>query len=141
MGADRRQQHNFEGGKNYWSARAERVSGGSGWRGDDQAVCPVGAKVLAVSDNVQFHQAPQMALMDDDVVERLDHGGMLGGAVGAGYIRLQRDAPVNGVVALQHSLNGGTRLFHRGLGQESERAQVDAQDRGLTLADKARDAQ
>ena len=66
---------------------------------------------------------------------------MIAGTIGGNHFRFQRDAAIDREIAIEHALDRGSCLIHRGLGQESQRAKIDAQNRGFALADEARNTE
>ena len=67
---DRRDDHRLDAGHHDRPAGAERIRGGAGRRGDDDAVGAVGPDVLALDVDVDPDHARDAALVHHDVVQR-----------------------------------------------------------------------
>src|SRR5271166_327119 len=124
------------------AARAQRVRGRAGRRRNDKTIGAILAKSLSVGGDLELHHAALRALVEHRIVEReklLEH---LGAAASAATdIRLQRDAAIGFVIAHQHPLECLLRFAGARLGEKSQPTEVDAENRGLALADLARDSE
>jgi heat-inducible transcriptional repressor len=119
-------------------AGGQRIGGGAGGRGDDQAVGALAGDEVAVDLDPQFDHAGGGAAVDHHVVhgQRLEHALAV-----AHHAGVHQRALVFLVLAGQHGRQHGAVLVQRDVGDEAQPALVDA-DQGHAVAGQlAADAQ
>ena len=109
----------------------------TGGRADDEAVAAIAGQQVAIHPDVQFDETRDNAAADDNVVERAFINQL--GAAAAGGVeenaRLELELPV------PHLVEGAGQLIRRHGGQESQTADVDAEQRGAGARNLARHPQ
>ena len=130
MGTDRGQDDHTNGRVNNRAAGREGISGRTGRRGNDQAVGFVGTQILLIDPGFEVKDTGQRAFVNHHIVQDLEDTDRF---VVARQRRLQQAAPLNLKISLQHPLQGSQEFIGRCFGQKTQIAQIDPQNRDLTL--------
>ena len=133
---DGHEQERGELGREDRAARRERVGGGAGGRGDDDAVGAHRVGEAAVDLHRALDHAAERAAIDDDVVERQR---LVGRTAGPLDRDLEQRAPLLDVASVEHGAERGGHLAHRDVGEEAEPSLVDADQRHVEGRQLARE--
>ena len=125
---DRSDDESVEGRMDDRAAGGERIGGGTGRRGHDQAVGAVAAHVTAVDGDIEIEHAGQRRLVGDGVVQRALLFGRLSVV---DDFRVEHHAVAGAMLAGQHAFEHGVEFVQRDASQKAEAAEIDREDREI----------
>ena len=134
MGTHRHQRNTLDTGMQNRAIGRQRVGCRAGGRGDDHAVGTLGVNELAVDAQVEFDHAPQITLIDDDIVE--SHC-MKDPLAVAQHFRIKQDSGLLGVAAVQDFTDFLKGHLTGDVRQKPEPALIDARQRHLVFGKPA----
>ena len=125
---DRSDDESVEGRMDDRAAGGERIGGGTGRRGHDQAVGAVAAHVTAVDGDIEIEHAGQRRLVGDGVVQRALLFGRLSEM---NDFRVEHHTVAGAMLAGQHAFEYGVEFVQRDARQKAEAAEIDREDREI----------
>ncbi len=134
VGADGSEDHGVDGGHEDGAVGGQCVGGGAGGGGDDDAVGAEACDELAVELDGEFAHAGDGTFGEDDVVEGLP---LAEEVAVAEELRVHEAANVNDGGAGHPGFKGVVELGEWDLGEETEGAEVDAEDGGIGVGEGA----
>ena len=112
----------------------QRVGGGTGGRGDDQAVGLLAADELAVDIQLELDHPGRLARVQDHVVERIALPHRVDTAT---HLGIEEEAALDDVLAVQHLADLGLQFIRADVGEEAQATAVDPQHRHLVPGQRA----
>ena len=128
--ADRHQYHGFQARIDNRPAAGQRVGGGAGRGGDDQAVGAIGVQKPSVQKGLHIDHSRDIALMDHHIVQGVrlaDHAAV------AHDLGVQQQAAGFAELAVQHAVQPVWDFTGGNIGQKPQPSQVDPQDRHIVV--------
>src|SRR5215467_13137083 len=107
-------------------ARGERIRSRAGGRRDYQAVGLVSRYEYAIDEDITMIQPRDRALANDNVIESIEAGN---GRAAASHFTMDHGTHVKSTGALVDALERRVEFVERNLGQKSQSAEVNSQNR------------
>ena len=138
MRVHRHDDHGIQLGVHDRPAGGQRVGGGAGRRGDDQAVGLLTADEVAVDEQLELDHLGRLARVQHHIVERI---ALADGLAVAADLGLQQEAAFLEEAPFQHLGDLDLQLVRLDVGEKTQAATVDAQHRDLVAGQGARGAE
>jgi hypothetical protein len=133
--ADGRQHKGLQHRIENWSASGERIGGGTGGRGNDEAISTIASEKMPIHGEIEIKHARERGLGDNGVVERLL---ALDDLTVANQFGLEHHARADAVFSGEDLFEQGNCLVKSYAGHEAHAAEIDGEDGHFALDELAR---